>query len=131
MTTKANNKKVKKYSKPANTEVFEKKNLRQSARAKQKTYVDWSDSDQSDTDLATLKSRLQAAESSETLYRPFSDKEFISLSVFRLPRDKVNKPTPKKSNYVRKSDIVDAASSDKNVKNEDKKDPKSSEYFAV
>lgn len=79
----------------------EKKNLRRSARAKQKTYVDWSDSDQSDTDLVTLKKKLTAPET-ETLYKPFSDKEFISLSVFRLPRDKVSKPTSKRGGYASK-----------------------------
>lgn len=99
---------------------FEKKNLRRSARAKQKTYVDWSDSDQSDTDLITLKKKLSRPDV-ESLYRPFSNKEFISLSVFRLPRDKVNKPTPKKSGYVRKTEDSsknDATLNDKNIKTE-------------
>lgn len=66
---------------------------------------------------------------SETLYKPFSDKEFISLSVFRLPRDKVTKPTPKKSAYIsRKQEDQsrsDSTGNDKSIKSDDKKDTKS------
>lgn len=110
--------------KVVNNEIVEKKNLRQSARAKQRSYaLDSSDSDQSDTDLATLKSKLRRPDT-ETLYKPFSDKEFISLSVFRLPRDKVNnKQTPKRSSYVSRK-FEECGSSDKCVKAEEKKEIK-------
>ncbi|KAK6641993.1 hypothetical protein RUM44_013716 [Polyplax serrata] len=116
---KTKKKKVTKGKKPKNwkTKVEpdsnEKKNLRRSVREKQKTYADWSDSDQSDTDLDTLKKKLTRSDI-ETLYRPFSDKEFISLSVFRLPRDKVNKPAPKK--YIKVANRHDGHSGDKNNK---------------
>jgi hypothetical protein len=68
-------------------------------------YVDYSDSDPSDTDLQTLKKKL-CQPGKETLYKPFSDKEFISLNVFRLPREKTPKNTPKKSGYIKKSDLA-------------------------
>ncbi|KAL0266864.1 UNVERIFIED_CONTAM: hypothetical protein PYX00_009300 [Menopon gallinae] len=117
-------KKVRTVVPKVNNEIVEKKNLRQSARAKQRSYaLDSSDSDQSDTDLATLKSKLRRPDT-ETLYRPFSDKEFISLSVFRLPRDKVNsKQTPKRSSYVSRK-FEECGTGDKCVKPEDKKEIK-------
>lgn len=86
-------------------EIIPKKNLRVSARSKQKIYVDYSDSDQSDTDLQTLKKKL-CQPGKESLYKPFSEKEFISLNVFRLPREKAIKSTPKKSGYIKKSDLA-------------------------
>lgn len=76
------------------------KNLRQSARAKRKVYIDSTDSDGSDTDLATLKSKLYDQNKAQNTP--------ISLTVFRLPREKVKPLNTKKSYYSRKLEREEA-----------------------